>query len=57
MTTWFGLAREVFGLLGADPAGVKATTSEAYPRPTSRPSYSVLGMDGWAKVGLEPIGN
>ena len=32
-TTWFGLAREVFGLLGADPARVRATTSGAYPRP------------------------
>ena len=56
-TTWFGLAREVFGLLGADPARVRATTSSAYPRPAARPSYSVLGHDGWAKAGLEPIGD
>ena len=56
-TTWFGLAREVFGLLGADPARVRATTSEAYPRPAVRPSYSVLGHDGWVKADLEPIGD
>ena len=56
-TTWFGLAREVFGLLGADPDRVRATTSSAYPRPAARPSYSVLGHDGWAKAGLEPIGD
>ena len=56
-TTWFGLAREVFRLLGADPDRVRATTSDAYPRPAARPSYSVLGHDGWAKAGLEPIGD
>jgi dTDP-4-dehydrorhamnose reductase len=56
-TTWFGLAREVFRLLGADPARVRATTSEAFPRPAARPTYSVLGHDGWAKAGLEPIGD
>ena len=54
-TTWFGLTREVFALLGTDPSRVRATTSEAYPRPAVRPSYSVLGHDGWAKAGLAPI--
>ena len=56
-TTWFELAREVFGLLGADPARVRPTTSSAYPRPAARPLYSVLGHEGWAKAGLEPIGH
>jgi dTDP-4-dehydrorhamnose reductase len=56
-TTWCGLAREVFGLLGADPARVRATTTSAFPRPAPRPSYSVLGHDSWAKAGLEPIGD
>lgn len=56
-TTWFGLAQEVFGLLGADPARVRATTSSAYPRPAPRPSYSVLGHDRWARAGLAPIGD
>lgn len=56
-TTWFGLAREVCGLLGADPARVRATTSDAYPRPAVRPYCSVLGHDAWAKAGLEPIGD
>ena len=50
-TTWFGLAREVFRLLGADPARVRATTSSAYPRPAARPTYSVLGHDG---LGIRP---
>jgi dTDP-4-dehydrorhamnose reductase len=55
-TTWFGLAREVFSLLGADPSRVKAATTSAFPRPAARPPYSVLGHDGWAKAGLDPIG-
>ena len=32
-TTWFGLAREIFGLLGADPARVRPIPSSALPRP------------------------
>lgn len=56
-TTWCGLAREVFRLLGADPARVRATTTSAYPRPAPRPSYSVLGHDSWARAGLEPLGD
>jgi dTDP-4-dehydrorhamnose reductase len=56
-TTWFGLAREVFALLGADPARVRPTTSSGYVRPAPRPSYSVLGHDAWAKAGLDPIGD
>lgn len=54
-TTWFGLAREVFQLLGADPARVRRTTSSQYQRPAPRPAYSVLGHQAWAAAGIEPI--
>ncbi len=54
-TTWFGLAREIFRLLGADPARIRATTSSAQARPAPRPAYSVLGHDAWASAGLAPI--
>jgi len=56
-TTWFGLAQEVFRLLGADPARVSPVTSGAYPRPAPRPGYSVLGHGAWAAAGIEPIGD
>lgn len=54
-TTWFGLTREIFRLLGADPERVRPTTSAAYVRPAPRPAYSVLGHDGWAAAGIRPI--
>ncbi len=53
-TTWFGLAREVFRLLGADPDRVTPTTSSALARPAPRPAYSVLGHDRWAPAALVP---
>ena len=56
-TTWFGLAREVYALAGADPALVTPTTSAAYQRPAPRPAYSVLGHDAWLAAGIKPIGD
>jgi dTDP-4-dehydrorhamnose reductase len=53
--TWFGLARAVFELSGLDPERIRPTTSDRFPRPARRPAYSVLGHDGWAKAGLEPL--
>ena len=54
-TTWFGLTREIFRVLGADPERVRPTTSAAFVRPAPRPAYSVLGHDRWSAVGVEPI--
>jgi dTDP-4-dehydrorhamnose reductase len=56
-TTWFGLAREVYGLAGAQRALVTPTTSAAYRRPAPRPAYSVLGHNAWAATGIAPIGD
>jgi dTDP-4-dehydrorhamnose reductase len=54
-TTWFGLAREIFGLLGADPDRVRPVPSSALSRPAPRPAYSVLGHGAWARLGVPPI--
>ena len=55
-TTWFGLAREIFALLGADPARVRPIPSSALSRPAPRPAYSVLGHGAWAGPRVPPIG-
>ena len=54
-TTWFGLARRVFELAGADPERVRPTTTDRFPRPAPRPAYSVLGHDAWSRTGLAPM--
>jgi dTDP-4-dehydrorhamnose reductase len=56
VTTWHGLAREVFRLAGADPDLVEPVTSAAYPRRATRPACSVLGHGAWATAGVPPIG-
>jgi RmlD substrate binding domain len=56
-TTWYGLAREVFRLAGADPGLVTPVTSAAYPRSAPRPGCSVLGHGAWARIGVPPIGS
>ncbi|GAB3985971.1 dTDP-4-dehydrorhamnose reductase [Actinoallomurus acanthiterrae] len=54
-TTWWGLAREVFHLLGADEQRVLPTTADRFARPAPRPAYSVLGHGRWKRAGLAPI--
>jgi dTDP-4-dehydrorhamnose reductase len=56
-TSWYGLARAVFAEAGLDPARVRPTTSERFPRPARRPTYSVLGHDRWAGTGVPPLPN
>jgi dTDP-4-dehydrorhamnose reductase len=55
--TWCGLAREIFGLLGADPGRVQPIPSTALSRPAPRPAYSVLGHVAWDRLGVAPIGD
>lgn len=48
-------AQAVFEEVGADPARVLATTSDAFPSPAPRPAYSVLSGAAWAAAGLTPL--
>ena len=54
-TTWMGLARAVFCLLGADPGRVTPTSTSKLARPAPRPAYSVLGHARWAIAGLPSL--
>jgi len=54
-TTWYGLARAVFAEAGHDPARVRPVTSAQFPRPATRPTYSVLGHERWAATGIPPL--
>ena len=54
-TTWFGLARAIFAEVGLDATRVRPTTSDRFPRPARRPSYSLLAHDRWDAAGLPPM--
>jgi dTDP-4-dehydrorhamnose reductase len=53
--TWFEFAQEVFRLAGADVNRVTPVSSNEYPRPAKRPSYSVLSHDAWVETSVKPM--
>lgn len=54
-TTWFGFARAIYELSGADPSLVSPTSSASYPTRAVRPAYSVLDHSSFAGSGVAPM--
>lgn len=50
--SWFDLAQRLFTLAGWDPQRIRPVSSEAFPRPATRPHWSVLGHEVWLNQGL-----
>jgi dTDP-4-dehydrorhamnose reductase len=54
-TSWFNFAQEIFRILGKDLTRLKSINSTEFIRAAKRPRYSVLGHEGWNKVGLSEM--
>ena len=51
-TSWHGVARAVYEAAGANPALVRSCSTAEFPRPATRPAYSVLDCrDTVARLG------
>ena len=55
VTSWFEFARAIMSEIGEDPERILPTDSSSYVQLAPRPAYSVLGHQGWAAVGMEPM--
>jgi dTDP-4-dehydrorhamnose reductase len=55
VTSWFEFARAIMTEIGEDPERILPTDSSSYVQLAPRPAYSVLGHQGWAAVGMEPM--
>ena len=55
--SWFEFAQEIFKLSGADVGRLTPVSSSQFPRPATRPSYSVLSHNSWASSGIAPMGD
>jgi dTDP-4-dehydrorhamnose reductase len=55
--SWFEYAKEIFKQMGADEARVIPISTSDLEGRAERPSYSVLGHEGWARTQLSPMRN
>ncbi|MFD0673652.1 dTDP-4-dehydrorhamnose reductase [Cohnella sp. GCM10027633] len=53
--TWYEFAKAIFEEAGLTEIVVLPCTTEEFPRPAPRPSYSVLGQQALANAGLHPL--
>ncbi|WP_449065190.1 dTDP-4-dehydrorhamnose reductase, partial [Planomonospora algeriensis] len=55
-TTWYGLAREVFALLGADPGRIRPVPASAFPAPRPGPPTACSATTGGRRRGWPRCG-
>jgi len=55
VTSWYEFARAIMSEIGEDPERILPTDSSSFVQLAPRPAYSVLGHQGWAAVGMEPM--
>ena len=55
VTSWFEFARAIMEEIGEDPERILPTDSSSYAQLAPRPAYSVLGHDGWERIGMQPM--
>ena len=55
VTSWYEFSRAIMSEIGEDPERILPTDSSSYVQLAPRPAYSVLGHQGWAAVGMEPM--
>jgi dTDP-4-dehydrorhamnose reductase len=53
--SWFEFAQEIFQKCGSDINRIIQVTSQEYNRLATRPAFSVLGQDAWARTNLNPM--
>jgi dTDP-4-dehydrorhamnose reductase len=53
--TWFEFAKAIFEEAGVQDLTVVPCTTEQFPRPAQRPSYSVLGHAAMVLAGFKPL--
>lgn len=53
--SWYEFAKTILELNGKDPFRVLPIKSSEYPQTAKRPSYSVLNLEKWRAVGIDPM--
>jgi dTDP-4-dehydrorhamnose reductase len=55
--TWFEFAQSLFEMIGADVNRIVPVDSDKFPRPATRPKYSVLDHQEWTKTSIGEMQN
>lgn len=53
--SWWEFASELANLCGVDSNRIQALTSKEFASKTKRPTYSVLDLSDWDRLGIEPM--